>query len=178
MPGIQDQNDLIFFESVVVSSRILELNSAPIRIKSTIDLFEIHKYLFQDVYSWAGEARTIEISKDSKQFFPTSSFSAAINYIDSLINEFQNIDDKNKPLIARSLALMLDHINYFHPFREGNGRAQREFIRSLALDKNYRLNLNPPDNKKVYQQYMRGTIESDIETLSQLMFENLTYLKS
>jgi cell filamentation protein len=69
------------------------------------------------------------------------------------------------------LAEILDNINYLHPFREGNGRAQREFLRLLALEKGLALHLNPPDNISVYERYMKGTIESDIKTLTELIYE-------
>ena len=75
--------------------------------------------------------------------------------------------------VLRNLAELLDSINYLHPFREGNGRAQREFIRILALEKNYTLNLNPPDNFDVYERYMSGTIEGDVEKLTALILELL-----
>jgi cell filamentation protein len=60
-----------------------------------------------------------------------------------------------------------------HPFREGNGRTQREFIRTLALQKGFKLNLNPPDNKSIYNRYMKGTIQSDINLLKELILEEL-----
>ncbi len=69
------------------------------------------------------------------------------------------------------MAEILDHVNYLHPFREGNGRAQREFLRLLALEKGLTLNLNPADNKSVYERYLQGTIESDIPTLTKLIFD-------
>ena len=69
------------------------------------------------------------------------------------------------------MAEILDNVNYLHPFREGNGRAQREFLRLLALEKRLTLNINPPDNKSVYERYMKGTIESDLKTLTELIFE-------
>jgi cell filamentation protein len=61
-----------------------------------------------------------------------------------------------------------------HPFREGNGRTQREALRILALEKKLVLNLNPPDKKTVYDRYMKGTIESDKETLTELILELIT----
>ena len=69
------------------------------------------------------------------------------------------------------MAEILDNVNYLHPFREGNGRTQREFLRLLALEKGLILNINPPDNKSVYERYMKGTIESDVKTLTGLIFE-------
>ena len=69
------------------------------------------------------------------------------------------------------MAEILDNVNYLHPFREGNGRTQREFLRLLALEKGLILNINPPDNKSVYERYMKVTIESDVKTLTGLIFE-------
>ena len=67
----------------------------------------------------------------------------------------------------------LDAVNHLHPFREGNGRAQREFIRTLALEKGWLLNLNPPDNPDVYERYMSGTIEGNVEKISSLILDLL-----
>jgi len=140
-------------------------------IQGIDSLFEIHSHLFQDIYVWAGKKRIVEISKDGKQFFPTSHFDNAFRYIDQLIAEFKKIPNENKKSLAEKLAEILDNINYLHPFREGNGRAQREFLRLLALEKGLTLNLNPPDNKSVFERYMKGTIESDVKTLAELIFE-------
>jgi cell filamentation protein len=71
------------------------------------------------------------------------------------------------------LAEILDNVNYLHPFREGNGRTQREFLRLLALEIGLTLNLTPPDNKSVYDRYMKGTIDSDINILTELIFESI-----
>jgi len=127
--------------------------------------------LFQDIYVWAGKKRTVEISKDGKQFFPISHFDNAFRYIDQLISDFKKIPKDNKKILAEKLAEILDNVNYLHPFREGNGRTQREFLRLLALENGLTLNLNPPDNKSVYERYMKGTIESDVTTLTELIFE-------
>ncbi len=59
---ITDPDDLLFFESVVVAKRIQEFYEKPIKIKGTDSLLSIHKHLFQDVYSWAGKKRKVEIS--------------------------------------------------------------------------------------------------------------------
>lgn len=171
LAGITDPEALQFFESVAVTKRIQELYENPIKINGIKTLFEIHKYLFQDVYVWAGEKRKVEISKAGKQFFPTTYFENAFRYIDTLISDFKKTPKNDKLKIAEKLAVILDAINYLHPFREGNGRAQREFIRILALEKNLILNLNPPNNKKIYEQYMNGTINSDLNALTELILE-------
>ena len=171
LAGFTDPDSLLFFESASVAKQIRELYENPIEIKRIENLFEIHKHLFQDIYAWAGEKRKVEISKEGKQFFPTTHFENAFKYIDTLISDYKIIPKENKQQIAEKLAEILDAVNYLHPFREGNGRAQREFIRLLALEKNFILNLNPPDNKNVYEQCMKGTINSDIKTLTKLILE-------
>lgn len=168
---INEAEDLLFFESVAVTKRISELYIKPIKIVGIESLFSIHKQLFQDIYAWAGKERTVEISKDGKQFFPISNFENAFRYIDGLISDFKKIKRSDKDKIAESLAQILDNINYLHPFRDGNGRVQREFIRMLALEKGIDLNLNPPDNKDVYERYMQGTIKSDTKILKELILD-------
>ena len=171
LAGIIDQDALLFFESVAVAKRIQELYENPIKINGIESLLTIHKHLFQDVYSWAGKKRKVEISKAGKQFFPTSHFDNAFRFIDTLISDYKNISKNDIHRIAQKLAEILDNVNYLHPFREGNGRTQREFLRLLALEKDLVLNLNPPDDKKIYDQYMHGTINSDVKALTKLIFE-------
>jgi cell filamentation protein len=171
LQDITDPDILLFVESGVVTKRLQELYGKPIKIKSIDSLFEIHRHLFQDIYTWAGKKRIVEISKEGKQFFPTSHFDNAFRYINQLITDFKKIPIEYKNQLADKLAEILDNINYLHPFREGNGRTQREFLRLLALEKDLTLNLNPPDNKSVYERYMKGTIKSELKTLTELILE-------
>ena len=171
LQDISDPDVLLFVESGAVTKRLQELYDNPKQIQGIDSLFEIHRHLFQDIYVWAGKKRIVEISKDGKQFFPTSHFNQAFRYIDQLISEFKNIPKENNRKLAEKLAVILDNVNYLHPFREGNGRTQREFLRLLAFEKGLYLNLNPPDKKSVYERYMKGTIESELETLTELIFE-------
>ena len=171
--NIDNNQLLIVFESLKCSERLEELAKTPVVIKDSTSLFFIHKYIFQDVYEWAGKKRTVEISKGGRQFFPISHFDTALSYIDRLIAEYRNVDKNDKKKIAQKLAEILDNVNYLHPFREGNGRTQREFLRTLAIEKGYILNLNPPDNADVYERYMSGTIEGDADKLAVLIGELL-----
>jgi cell filamentation protein len=169
LKDISDRSLLTVVESFEVSRRLEELAEHPIPIDKSETLLEIHKYLFQDVYQWAGQKRTVNISKQGNPFFPVTSFDTGFSYIDTLINDYRKLDAADIPAIAHTLAVILDSINYLHPFREGNGRAQREFLRVLALETGYSLNLNPPDNIDFYEQYMSGTIDGDIEKLTKLI---------
>ena len=172
--NITDNEALQFAEAGATARRSQELWMNPIQVTGSETLFSIHHYLFQDIYEWAGQKRTVEISKGGKQFFPLYRFNTALSYIDKLIAEYKRLEQLHKKLLSRKLAEILDAVNYLHPFREGNGRTQREFLRLLALEKGWKLNLNPPDNMSVYERYMEGTISGDIDLLDELIFECLS----
>lgn len=171
LANIKDEKVLILFESLKVSKRIEELIENPIKIKDSNSLLTIHHYLFQDVYIWAGKTRTVNISKDGHPFFEEERFEMGFKFIDNLILEYREIKKTNKRKLAIKLAEILDNVNFLHPFREGNGRVQREFLRILALEKELVLNLNPVDNEDVYRRYMEGTINSDVDILTELIYE-------
>ena len=173
LANIEDEKILLVYESLKVAKRVEELIENPIKIKDSSSLLLIHHYLFQDIYLWAGKVRTVNISKNGRPFFDGERIYLAFQYIDNLIAEFKIIKTSNKKELAYKLAEILDNINFLHPFREGNGRAQREFLRLLALEKGILLNLNPPDNKSVYERYMNGTINSDIQILSEFLLEQI-----
>ena len=169
--GATDADTLLLVESGMVAKRIEQLQANPIRIKNISTLLEIHKHLFQDIYLWAGEIRTVEISKQGNPFFPLAYFHNALAFIDTLIADYRKILKDDKPRLARKLAEILESVNHLHPFREGNGRTQREFLRLLALEKNLTLNLNPSNDTSIYERYMSGTVNSDVETLASLILE-------
>jgi len=100
---------------------------------------------------------------------------ANVTDADTLIAEYRTIDKKDKPQLSQKLAEILDNVNYLHPFRDGNGRTQREFLRLLALEKGLFLNLNPPDNVDIYERYMSGTINGDVDKLAKLILEITSY---
>lgn len=171
LQNITNYAELVAFESLCVANRLEQLHKEPFQVECSNDLLKIHKFLFQDVYSWAGECRKVEISKDGKQFSLTRSFVYAFSYIDTLLSEYFAMDNMNKDSIAHKLAEILDNVNFLHPFREGNGRTQREFIRMLAHQKGYELDLNPLDNHAVYERYMTSTINGDLKDLAALIYE-------
>lgn len=176
LPGITDYESLVFFESSAVAVRLMELYNNPITINYANDLLKVHKYLFQDVYDWAGEMRRVEISKGGRQFLPMHAFPQAFAFIDKLLAEYTEIQN-DRVAVANKLAQILDNINFMHPFHEGNGRTQREFIRLLALQQGYILDLNPLDNQSVYDRYMYGTISGNVEELADLINELLILAK-
>jgi cell filamentation protein len=169
--NISNRDMLNIVESGASTKRANELIENPINIESSASLLEIHHHLFQDVYDWAGKLRTVEISKQGWQFFPVGKFPQGFHYIDVLVGDYIVTQNNDVEHLANLLAVILDSVNYLHPFREGNGRTQREFIRLLAFGKGYYVNLNPPDSSDIYERYMSGTIDGDVAKLQALMLE-------
>jgi len=149
--GITSYNELILKEAVYVPQRATELILSG--LSGTFDLphlCAIHRYLFQDVFPWAGELRRVGLSKTGGAAFaaPMHIASALTATFTSLRQEnlLQNLD---RPTFCQRAAFYLGEINAVHPFREGNGRTQREFIRQLAANAGYTLSwagISPADN--------------------------------
>ncbi|KXU01369.1 cell filamentation protein [Streptococcus constellatus] len=154
-------------EHLLVTRRLTDLRLKAIEVNSISDILDIHNYLFQDVYTWAGQYRKVNISKSGNPFMPIQSFDTAETYINHLIYTYhQTANSKDK--IIEQLAKILDNLNYFHPFREGNGRTQREVIRSLALSKGYSAQIRVEQDDEVYNLYMDGTVYGNIDKLKKL----------
>lgn len=155
-------------EHLFVTRRLADLRLKTIEVYSISDILAIHKYLFQDVYAWAGQFRKVNISKNGNPFMSIQSFSTAQSYINRLIHTYyQTANSKDE--IIKQLAKILDNLNYFHPFREGNGRTQREVIRSLALSKGYSAQIRVEQDDEVYNLYMDGTVYGDLGKLEELL---------
>ena len=73
-------------EHLFVTRRLADLRLKTIEVYSISDILAIHKYLFQDVYSWAGQYRKVNISKSGNPFMSIQSFNAAETYINKIIN--------------------------------------------------------------------------------------------
>jgi cell filamentation protein len=106
----------------------------------TLQTFKkIHYALFSDVYEWAGEIRTVDISKGGTRFCTCNRIEPEATKL------FRNLEKDHwlKDLLPADLATKLaEHyceFNMLHPFREGNGRVQRIFFEHLALSSGYRL---------------------------------------
>lgn len=167
---IQDAQRLEEAEHLLVSIRLAELYDKPVQVKTIKDVCKIHKYLFQDIYDWAGEFRKVNISKENKPFLPLQAFEKASLYMEQLIHNVTIADSKE--LLIHALAQLLDNLNYMHPFREGNGRTQREVIRSILRYKGFDAEINSPEDEEIYDLYMQGTIYSDL-TLLRKLFEKI-----
>ena len=135
--NIQDEETFLKAERLYSGLRQSELLSKP--INGDLDfkhLKAIHFYLFQDLFYWAGKTRTVAIAKGNLFCLP--------QYIESYAKDiFSNLKRDNyyqslsKEEFVDHITNLLADINALHPFREGNGRTQREFIRYIGIKNGY-----------------------------------------
>ncbi len=115
-------------------------------------LAQIHKYLFEDIYDFAGQIRDVNISKDNFRFAPIMYLKHSLAHIDSMPQStFDEIIEKYVEM------------NIAHPFREGNGRATRiwlDLILKKELKKVVDWNLVDKDD---YLSAMKRSVVKDVE---------------
>lgn len=112
----------------------------------------IHKYLFEDIYDFAGKIRTVNIAKSNFRFAPVMYLESSLKYIDTMPQTtFEEIIEKYVEM------------NIAHPFREGNGRATRIWL-DLILKENIKqvIDWNLVD-KDEYLSAMERSVIKDIE---------------
>ena len=137
---IRDPDKLADLEAQATNFRIRQLEHKPlVGVFDTSHLQSIHHHIFQDVYPWAGELRTVNIGKSGDLF------ALKEHIVSTLAKTFEDLKQERylggadiKRFCSRG-AYYLGEINAIHPFREGNGRTQREFMRELALRNGYTL---------------------------------------
>ncbi|RMB75298.1 cell filamentation protein Fic [Rhodococcus sp. SBT000017] len=135
--GATTREALAAAENDLVEVRVAELRNNPIAVMRTYDLDHLkalHKYLFQDVYLWAGELRTVGIEKENESFMTPGDIGRPVAYIAEQIAETKQLRSISNADLPGRLAEMYDFVNFAHPFREGNGRTQREFFDQLLSE--------------------------------------------
>ncbi|MGN0915640.1 MAG: Fic/DOC family protein [Succinivibrio sp.] len=133
----RDPNILSQYERMYTAARLVDLLKKPIKGNFDIPhLQKIHRYIFQDIYSWAGKFRTVNISKEIL-FCDAKYIEKELTKIFLKLKDEHYLKDTKEADIPKAAAWYLGEINAIHPFREGNGRAQREFIRELLLPLGY-----------------------------------------
>jgi cell filamentation protein len=99
----------------------------------------IHRHLFQDVYEWAGELRTVSISKDGYDFQSPRYIARGMTYVEQQLAAQNYLRDLEADQFASRAGVILGDVNHVHPFREGNGRTQMHYLEQLADQAGHRL---------------------------------------
>ncbi len=119
--GIKSSVELANAEEKISKKKALQLFELGLLDKMQAGTFEslsaIHKYLFDEIYDFAGQIRNVNIAKGNFRFAPLMYLNAAIENIEKMPQS--NFDE----IIAKYVEM-----NIAHPFREGNGRSTRIWL--------------------------------------------------
>ncbi|WP_420593750.1 Fic/DOC family protein [Deinococcus sp.] len=148
--GIESAETLSRAERQLVSIRAAEIKdgsaTAATRVHfDTAHLRAIHHHMFQDMYEWAGTTRgdllTLEgqrqpqprqLIKATTVFAEAARVNVRLGSLFGRLTEHDQLRGLSREDFSRQAADVLSNLNQIHPFREGNGRTQREFISQLA----------------------------------------------
>lgn len=175
--NIRDESLLDDFETYHTTKRIAEIAENPSLMDRTFDiehLKKIHRYIFQDIYMdreeleeegfdgklpLRGEFRIENIAKGNFQFANAMFIDNGLRY---LLDELKrdSFDGVSFETAIKKLAYYLAEINVLHPFREGNGRTTREFIRQLAEEQGYICDWGILEQKEKQDDFMNAMIFS------------------
>lgn len=133
-------------------------------------LCAIHQYVFQDVYDWAGQIRTVDISRGNSRFCNMLQIKSYSQNVFKILKAEKYLIGLSTKAIAPRLSHYLSEINAIHPFREGNGRVQRLFISQLAAQAGHQLDYSELEQEEVYK-VMYASFAGDEKPLTDLILK-------
>ncbi len=154
----EKQNDINHneMECDLVSTRIVELLQID-NFELSVDYFKyVHKYLFQDVYEFAGEFRKIDFSKhekilnnDSVAYGDYKTLKESLDY-DMSLEKGKNYEEMSIVEVINNITNFSSNIWQVHPFREGNTRTTAVFIEKYLINLGYEVDNTLFKDKSVY----------------------------
>lgn len=169
--NITNEQDLCVAEREISSLRMMELEDKPLKGKLDFNhLKKIHYNIFKDIYEWAGQIRTVNISKGNV-FCYYENIEGYADYIFSKLKEENYLINTGKVSIYDRFSFYMSEINALHPFREGNGRSQRLFMSYLAKVAGYELNFGEISQERMIELSVRAFNNGHEEYIN--MFEKI-----
>lgn len=140
--NLHDRNLLEQFERGITTLRISQIKLRRVKFNNLFsidDYLNLHKYLFGDIYPFAGEIRDEAINKSNKPYYdgktsfcyPEFIYSNLVRYLRNMKDNICMVNDRR--MLVKYLGYYYGEINMIHPFREGNGRTLRTFL-ELVVD--------------------------------------------
>lgn len=170
---IKDAAILKKAENEITSVKQYEMLRSPVKGRfSKSHIMNIHKYMFEDIYNFAGKIRREQISKGRTTFYPPPAIEKELDRVFRYIKDNLLLSVFRGEEFYDALAYVMAELNIIHPFREGNGRTIREFIRLLALHNGIRINWGNVDYREILDAsilsvddhtFLTGILKSSVE---------------
>ena len=159
--GLRDGAILRRIEADISAARQTELVENPVPGRFTPShLCKIHRRLLGDVYPFAGHFRREDIAKGKTRFLGFHQIKEKLTSLLSGLRAEHDLAWLDRAQFIKRSAYYMAELNYIHPFREGNGRTTREFMRMLFLRNGYKVDWGavPVD------ELLQAMVESVYET--------------
>lgn len=145
-PDIRDERELAEAEGVITAAKIAILLSEPYDGEfGSAHYCDIHRFIMGDLYDWAGKLRTVDLSKKGTSFHSAKGLEKDMGLLFGYLNEYDCFVGMKHKSFAEHIAEFYHDLNMLHPFREGNGRAQRVLITQLIEHAGYGIDLSACD---------------------------------
>jgi cell filamentation protein len=137
--GIRDGAELNRVERLLARQRASE--GIPTGDFGLGHLQAIHRHLFSSLYDWAGEVRSVELTKDGHQFMFRQYIESGMADVHRRIVASDYFKGATGSAFAGEAGRIIGDVNYVHPFREGSGRTQLLYLKQLAVNAGHPLDL-------------------------------------
>lgn len=162
--GLRDAKKLRELEADISAIRQNDLLTNPIQGRFTANhLCHIHQYLLGDIYPFAGHFRKEDIMKGSTRFLSHRDIKSKLTKLLLELAKGHHLQGLTQDMLIDRSAYYFAELNYIHPFREGNGRSTREFMRQL-----YALNGYTVDWAAVSTDELLEAMEASVYDTAQL----------
>jgi len=137
-------------------------------------LKNIHHYLFQDLYSWAGQVRTVDISKGTTRFANIRFIEAEAAKLFIQLEQESFLSRYPLPRFVERLAYFYSELNVIHPFRDGNGRVLRLLFEELTINAGYKISWHGIERDqwlRANQRAYQGSLDALVDLLTPAVTE-------
>ena len=135
----------------------------------------LHKYIFSDIYDWAGEIRTVNMSKKGTDFCKFKEIEENGIRIFNRLKNTNYLKTLQGEAFIDEFTDIFSELNYLHPFREGNGRVQRLFLTMLLKTLNKKLDFSRID-KDLFMIATIKSVSGDVFMLKDIFLNNIEQL--
>lgn len=164
--GIPDQESLEAAEREITmeAASEVEFGSPPYDLNY---FCKLHHQLFGDIYDWAGEIRTIDLSKGHTRFCSVDRIRPEAGKLFHSLEQANWFVDLDRSSLVAKIAQFYGDVNVIHPFREGNGRAQRLLFEHIIINAGFEIDWWPVDEAEWLQANI-AAVACDYQQMTEL----------
>ncbi|MCW5730600.1 MAG: Fic family protein [Alphaproteobacteria bacterium] len=169
--NIRDGDELARAERLIARTRSRE--RLPDLKMTAAGFRQVHEHLFGDIYPWAGQHRTVGIGKGNTTFMAPRFIDGAMDYQFRQLAAEKFLRGLDRERFAARAAHHICELNHIHPFRDGNGRTMRFFLRELADRAGFVLAISLMAGKDWIRASIEGTDAGRLESMTEIIAASL-----